>query len=60
MGYPVANQQLKRGYIQSWNLIVEQKLPGELVTTIGYVGTASINGFAFLQHQRVANPRLRR
>ncbi|MBI1790287.1 MAG: TonB-dependent receptor [Acidobacteria bacterium] len=48
MGYPVANRQLHRGYIQSWNFIVERKLPGELVTTVGYVGTASVNGFAFL------------
>jgi hypothetical protein len=48
MGYPVANKELKRGYIQSWNLIVEHKLPGEIVTSIGYVGTASVNGFAFL------------
>ena len=48
MGYPVANQQLNRGYIQSWNFIIEHKLPGELVTSVGYVGTASVNGFAFL------------
>jgi hypothetical protein len=48
MGYPVANQELNRGYIRSWNLIVEHKLPGEFVTSIGYVGTASVNGFAFL------------
>ena len=48
MGYPIANQQLKRGYIQSWNFIIERKLPGEFVTSIGYVGTASVNGFAFL------------
>lgn len=48
MGYPIANQQLKRGYIQSWNLTVEHKLPGEFVTSVGYVGTASVNGFAFL------------
>jgi carboxypeptidase family protein/TonB-dependent receptor-like protein len=48
MGYPVANRQLHRGYIQSWNFIVETKLPGELVTSVGYVGTASVNGFAFL------------
>ena len=38
MGYPVANQELHRGYIQSWNLIVEHKLPGEMVTSVGYVG----------------------
>jgi Carboxypeptidase regulatory-like domain/TonB dependent receptor len=48
MGYPVANRQLQRGYIQSWNFIVETKLPGEFVTSVGYVGTASVNGFAFL------------
>jgi hypothetical protein len=48
MGYPVANRQLHRGYIQSWNFIIEHKLPAELVTSVGYVGTASVNGFAFL------------
>jgi hypothetical protein len=48
MGYPVANQQLRRGYIQSWNFIIERKLPGQFVTSVGYVGTASVNGFAFL------------
>jgi hypothetical protein len=47
-GYPVANQQLHRGYIQSWNLIVERKLPAEFVASIGYVGSASVRGFAFL------------
>ncbi len=47
-GYPVANQQLHRGYIQSWNLIVERKFPGELVGSLGYVGSASVRGFAFL------------
>jgi hypothetical protein len=49
MGYPEANKELKRGYIQSWNLIVEHKLPGELVTTVGYVGSASVNGFVFTE-----------
>ena len=48
MGYPVANRELHRGYIQSWNFIIEHKLPAELVTSIGYVGTESVNGFAFL------------
>jgi hypothetical protein len=47
-GYPVANQMLHRGYIQSWNLIVERKLPGEFVASVGYVGSASVRGFAFL------------
>jgi hypothetical protein len=49
MGYPAFNQQLKRGYIQSWNFTFEQKLPGELVTSVAYVGTHSVNGFGFLQ-----------
>jgi hypothetical protein len=48
MGYPVANRELHRGYIQSWNFIIERKLPGELIASVGYVGTASVNGFAFL------------
>lgn len=48
MGYPVANEEMKRGYIQSWNFIMEHKLPGEFLTSLGYVGSASVNGFAFL------------
>jgi hypothetical protein len=48
MGYPEANKELKRGYIQSFNLIVEHKLPGELVTSVGYVGSHSVNGFGFI------------
>ncbi len=48
MGYPVANRQLNRGYIQSWNFIIERRLPAEIVASAGYVGTASVNGFAFL------------
>ena len=47
-GYPRANSELHRGYIQSWNLIGERKLPGEIVASIGYVGSASVRGFAFL------------
>ena len=48
MGYPVANQQLHRGYIQSWNFILEHKFPRNFLASLGYVGTASVNGFAFL------------
>jgi hypothetical protein len=47
-GYPKANSMLHRGYIQSWNLTIERKLPWELLGSIGYVGTASVRGFAFL------------
>lgn len=56
MGYPVANRELHRGYIQSWNFIIEHKLPAELVTSIGYVGTASVNGFAFLDVNASQSP----
>lgn len=47
-GYPEANTLLHRGYIQSWNFIIEHKLPGEIVTSVGYVGTASVRGFSFV------------
>ncbi len=47
-GYPAANSLLHRGYIQSWNFIIEHKLPGEIVTSVGYVGSASVRGFSFV------------
>ena len=47
-GLSACEPELHRGYIQSWNLIVERKLPGEIVGSIGYVGSASVRGFAFL------------
>ena len=47
-GYPRANSLLHRGYIQSWNFIVERKLPGETVVSVGYVGTKTVRDFAFL------------
>ena len=34
---------LHRGYIQSWNFSVERKLPGEIVASIGYVGTQTVH-----------------
>jgi hypothetical protein len=37
---------LHRGYVQSWNLIVERKLPAELVASIGYVGTQTTHQLA--------------
>jgi hypothetical protein len=47
-GYPRANEMLHRGYIQSWNLIVERTLPFEIVGSVGYVASAGVRGFAFL------------
>jgi outer membrane receptor protein involved in Fe transport len=37
---------LHRGYIQSWNFIVERKLPGDLGGSIGYVGTQTVHALA--------------
>jgi hypothetical protein len=47
-GYPVADRLLHRGYIQSWNFVVERELPGQLVTSVGYVGSSTVRGFGFL------------
>lgn len=33
--------ELHRGYIQSWNFTVERKLPGDVVTSVAYVGQKS-------------------
>jgi len=38
--------QLNRGYIQSWNFIVERKLPSDFVVSVGYVGTQTVHQFA--------------
>src|SRR5437867_4819527 len=35
MGYPVANRQMDRGYIQSWNFIIERERPRQVVTSVG-------------------------
>jgi hypothetical protein len=44
----IAGNELNRGYVQSWNLIVESELPGEFIGSVGYVGTATIRSFADL------------
>ncbi len=38
--------QITRGYIQSWNLTLERRLPGSLVTTVAYVGTQATHQMA--------------
>jgi len=40
--------ELKRGYIESWNLIVERKLPGNFLASVGYVGTQTVHQFGDL------------
>ncbi len=47
---------LKRGYIQSWNFIVEQKLPGDVVGSVGYVGTQTVRSFADLNINAAQEP----
>ncbi|MCB1020367.1 MAG: TonB-dependent receptor [Acidobacteria bacterium] len=42
---PYPNSKINRGYIQSWNFTIERKLPANIITSIGYVGTASIGMF---------------
>ena len=34
---------IHRGYVQSWNLTLERKLPGEIVASVGYVGSHSVH-----------------
>jgi len=42
----ITQGRLNRGYIESWNLIVERKLPGDVIATIGYVGTKTVRSLA--------------
>ncbi len=35
--------EVHRGYVQSWNLTVERKLPLDLVTSVAYVGSHSVH-----------------
>ena len=38
--------ELNRGYIASWNFTLERRLPGDLITSLGYVGTRSTDMLA--------------
>ncbi|MGH9629737.1 MAG: TonB-dependent receptor domain-containing protein, partial [Bryobacteraceae bacterium] len=42
----IAGEEITRGYVQSWNFIVEKELPAKLVTSVGYVGSATVRSFA--------------
>lgn len=42
---PDGERKLTRGYIQSWNLIIEQELKSGFVASIGYVGTKTVHSF---------------
>jgi hypothetical protein len=41
-------EDLTRGYIQSWNVTIERRLPMDISTSIAYVGTKGTDGFADL------------
>ncbi len=41
----ITDGHLRRGYIQSWNFIIEKQLPWKFVTSIGYVGTDTVDAF---------------
>ncbi len=43
---PYPGATIDRGYTQSWNFTIERRLPADIITSIGYVGTASIGMFA--------------
>jgi hypothetical protein len=38
--------RLHRGYIQSWNFILERRLPGDFAATFGYIGTQTVHALA--------------
>lgn len=38
-----ATDHVKRGYIQSWNFVIERQLPGGWLASGGYVGTRIVN-----------------
>ncbi len=35
--------ELNRGYIASWNFTVERRIPGDVITSLGYVATRSVD-----------------
>jgi hypothetical protein len=46
---------VRRGYIQSWNLAVERRLPFDTSLNVAYVGTKTTRGFADVE-QNVSPP----
>jgi hypothetical protein len=45
----IPTSELHRGYVQSWNFVVEHELPAQIVASIGYVGTRTVHGFGDLE-----------
>jgi hypothetical protein len=42
----ISGDRVNRGYVQSWNFIVERELPSGFIGSIGYVGTQTTRAFA--------------
>jgi len=38
--------KLNRGYVQSWNFVIEREMPWQILTSIAYVGTQTVRQFA--------------
>ncbi len=45
----IPTSELHRGYVQSWNFVIERQLPGQIVTSVGYVGTRTVHSFGDLE-----------
>ena len=45
----IPTSELHRGYVQSWNFVVERELPGQVVASVGYVGTRTVHSFGDLE-----------
>ncbi len=52
--------KIRRGYIQSWNLFVERKLPSDFIVDVGYVGTQTTHQLADLNVNAAPGPGLGR
>ncbi|MFN7923291.1 MAG: TonB-dependent receptor [Bryobacteraceae bacterium] len=45
----IPDNELTRGYVQSWNFTLERQLPGNTVVSGGYVGTRTVHSFGDLE-----------
>ncbi|MBM3786929.1 MAG: hypothetical protein FJW30_21435 [Acidobacteria bacterium] len=45
----IPTDKLTRGYVQSWNFMIERQLPGNTVVSAGYVGTRTVHSFGDLE-----------
>lgn len=42
---PDGERNLQRGYIQSWNLMLEREIKQGMVASVGYIGTKTVHSF---------------